>query len=44
MVSLLIFYMCVTENRYKYEAMVDSEPILFEILDACPQVILFFIV
>lgn len=25
-----------TETRYKYEAMVDGEPILFEILDTCP--------
>lgn len=24
------------ETRYKYEAMVDGEPILFEILDTCP--------
>lgn len=26
-----------TENRYKHEAMVDGEPILFEILDTCPK-------
>lgn len=26
------------ENRYKHEAMVDSEPVLFEILDTCPKV------
>lgn len=26
------------ENRYKHEAMVDGEPILFEILDTCPKV------
>lgn len=27
------------ENRYKHEAMVDGEPILFEILDTCPKVV-----
>lgn len=27
-----------TENRYKHEAMVDGEPVLFEILDTCPKV------
>ncbi|KAI9587502.1 hypothetical protein GQX74_003348 [Glossina fuscipes] len=26
-----------TENRYKHEALVDGEPILFEILDTCPK-------
>ncbi|XP_031630085.1 ras-related and estrogen-regulated growth inhibitor [Contarinia nasturtii] len=26
-----------TENRYKHEAMVDGEPVLFEILDTCPK-------
>lgn len=25
------------ENRYKHEAMVESEPVLFEILDTCPK-------
>lgn len=28
-----------TENRYKHEAMVNGEPVLFEILDTCPKVI-----
>lgn len=27
-----------TKNRYKHEAMVDGEPVLFEILDTCPKV------
>ncbi|XP_046808542.1 ras-related and estrogen-regulated growth inhibitor [Lucilia cuprina] len=27
-----------TENRYKHEALVDGEPVLFEILDTCPKV------
>ncbi|KAH8408314.1 hypothetical protein KR215_002275 [Drosophila sulfurigaster] len=27
-----------TESRYKHEAMVDGEPVLFEILDTCPKV------
>nr|ACZ26300.1 putative RAS-like protein [Mayetiola destructor] len=27
-----------TENRYRHEAMVDGEPVLFEILDTCPKV------
>lgn len=31
-----------TENRYKHEAMVDGEPVLFEILDTCPKVELNF--
>lgn len=26
-----------TENRYKHEAMVDGEPVLFELLDTCPK-------
>lgn len=26
------------ENRYRHEAMVDGEPVLFEILDTCPKV------
>ncbi|XP_037827657.1 ras-related and estrogen-regulated growth inhibitor-like, partial [Lucilia sericata] len=26
-----------TENRYKHEALVDGEPVLFEILDTCPK-------
>jgi len=26
------------ENRYKHEMMVDGEPVIFEILDACPKV------
>ncbi len=26
------------ENRYKHEAMVNGEPVLFEILDSCPKV------
>ncbi|XP_047114477.1 ras-related and estrogen-regulated growth inhibitor [Schistocerca piceifrons] len=26
-----------TENRYKHEAMVDGEPVLFEILDMCSK-------
>lgn len=26
-----------SENRYKYEVLVDGEPILFEILDTCPK-------
>lgn len=34
--TILIFFF--TENRYKHEAMVDGEPILFEILDTCPKV------
>ncbi|XP_055909530.1 ras-related and estrogen-regulated growth inhibitor isoform X2 [Eupeodes corollae] len=25
------------ENRYKHEALVDGEPVLFEILDTCPK-------
>lgn len=25
------------ENRYKHEALVDGEPVLFEILDTCPR-------
>lgn len=25
------------ENRYKYEVLVDGEPVLFEILDTCPK-------
>ncbi|XP_021945586.1 ras-related and estrogen-regulated growth inhibitor [Folsomia candida] len=25
------------ENRYKHEMMVDSEPVLYEILDSCPK-------
>lgn len=29
----------LAENRYKHEAMVDGEPILVEILDTCPKVI-----
>ena len=28
----------VVENRYKYEVLVDGEPVLFEILDTCPKV------
>lgn len=31
-------YLFIAENRYKHEAMVDSEPVLFEILDTCPKV------
>lgn len=31
----LILY---TENRYKHEAMINGEPVIFEILDTCPKV------
>lgn len=31
-------WLSFAENRYKHEAMVDNEPILFEILDTCPKV------
>ncbi|XP_061394901.1 ras-related and estrogen-regulated growth inhibitor isoform X2 [Musca vetustissima] len=26
-----------SENRYKHEALVDGEPVLFELLDTCPK-------
>jgi len=26
-----------TENRYKHEAMINGEPVIFEILDTCPK-------
>uniref|UniRef100_A0A1Y1MAX7 small monomeric GTPase n=1 Tax=Photinus pyralis TaxID=7054 RepID=A0A1Y1MAX7_PHOPY len=26
-----------TETRYKHEVLIDSEPILFEVLDTCPK-------
>lgn len=32
-------FVFIAENRYKHEAMVDGEPILFEILDTCPKVL-----
>lgn len=28
----------IAENRYKHEAMVEGEPVLFELLDTCPKV------
>lgn len=28
----------VTDSKYKHEALLDGEPILFEILDTCPKV------
>lgn len=31
-------FVLIAENRYKHEAMVDGEPVLFEILDTCPKV------
>lgn len=34
------FFFVFLENRYKHEVLVDGEPILFEILDTCPKVIL----
>lgn len=33
----IFFFNIYVENRYKHEAMVDGEPVLFEILDACPK-------
>ena len=27
-----------SENRYKHEAMINGEPVIFEILDTCPKV------
>lgn len=38
MFTILTFILNSLENRYKHEAMVDGEPILFEILDTCPKV------
>lgn len=35
---LYLFRILIAENRYKHEAMVDGEPVLFEILDTCPKV------
>lgn len=35
-------FLFITENRYKHEAMVDAEPVLFEILDTCPKVSRYF--
>ena len=28
----------MAENRYKHEAMINGEPVIFEILDTCPKV------
>lgn len=36
-----LFCIWFAENRYKHEAMVDGEPVLFEILDTCPKVVLY---
>lgn len=36
----LFLYLCIyiPENRYKHEATVEGEPVLFELLDTCPKV------
>lgn len=34
----LFFILISIENRYKSEAIVDGEAVLFEILDTCPKV------
>ena len=28
----------IIENRYKHEAMINGEPVIFEIVDTCPKV------
>ena len=32
------------ENRYKHEAMINNEAVLFEILDSCPKVVYRFFI
>ena len=37
-VTLNLLYSLLSENRYKHEALIDGDPVLFEILDSCPKV------